>query len=139
MRGASQSTMRMPSRTSLTTGSFFSNKPYASCLITTVGGVVTVTNYGFSTLTSANVTRIGTNSKAYTITFPSAHPNGTGFIVMAVPYTLTSASWDSTSSTDFVCTTSLGSSSSMNVWCRRPGFPYTTGMVDGNFYCYTVP
>ena len=108
-------------------------------ITTTSAGVVSLTNYGFCTLTAANVTRIGTNSKAYTITFPSAHPNGNQFIVMAVPYTQTSASWDSTLGTDYVCTTSIGSDTSLNVWCRRPGYPHTTGMVNGSLYCYTVP
>ena len=125
----------------LSTSSFFSNKPWVSCLITTTSvGIISLTNYGFCTLTSANVTRIGTNSKAYSISFP-AHPNGNQFIVMAIPYTLTSASWDGSAipATDYVCTTAIGGSTSMNVWCRRPAESYNTGMVNGNFYCYTVP
>ena len=82
--------------------------------------------------------RVGTNNKAYTITFP-AHPNGTGFAVMAVAYTPSSASWDSTLNTDFVCTTAMGSATSISVWCRRPGQAPAQGMIDGSFYVYTVP
>ena len=126
----------------LSTSSFFSNKPWASCLITTTSvGIVSLTNYGFCNLTAAaNVTRIGTNGKAYSISFPE-HPNGNKFIVMAIPYTLTSASWDGAAvpATDYVCTTAIGGTTSMNVWCRRPAESYNTGMVNGNFYCYTVP
>jgi hypothetical protein len=126
---------------SLTTSSFFSNKPWVSCLITTTSvGIISLTNYGFCTLTSSNVTRIGTNNKAYSISFPE-HPDGNKFIVMAIPYTLTSASWDGSAipATDYVCTTAIGGSTSMNVWCRRPAESHNTGMVNGNFYCYTVP
>ena len=108
-------------------------------LITTSGGTVSLTNLGSVTLTSASVTRVGTNSKAYTITFPSAHPNGSAFMVMAVPQTASSTSWDSTASNDYVCTVKVESSTAMTIWCRRPGYPPTTGMIDGNFYVYTVP
>ena len=93
----------------------------------------------FCTLTAANVTRVGTNSKAYMITFPSAHPNGTGFVVMAVPFTPSSTSWDYTLNNDFVCTVAAANSAGMSIWCRRPGQAPAQGMIDGSFYVYTVP
>ena len=89
-------------------------------------------------MTAANVTRVGTNSKAYTITFPSAHPSS-NFAVIAVPYTATSLSWDSTLNNDYICTTKAESSLAMTVWCRRPGQAPAQGMINGSFYVYTMP
>jgi hypothetical protein len=85
------------------------------------------------------ITRVGTNGKAYMVTFPSVHPNGSAFVVMAVPYTGSSGSWGSDTFNDFICTTKGENNTGMSVWCRRPGFPSTTGMIDGSFYVYTVP
>ena len=122
----------------LNTMSFYAIKPYASCLITTTStGVVSLFNYGFCNLTAASVTRVGTNNKAYTITFPSAHPN-TNYAVISVPYTATSLTWDSTLNNDYVCTTKWESNTAMSVWCRRPGQAPAQGMIHGSFYVYTV-
>ena len=124
----------------LTVNGYLNAKPYASCLITTAtNGTVTLANYGFCDLTTSSITRVGTNNKAYTITFPAVHPNGSNFVVMAVPYTSSSSSWDSTLNTDFVCTTKVENSLSMSVWCRRPGQAPAQGMIHGSFYVYTVP
>jgi hypothetical protein len=115
-------------------------KPWVSCLITTsASNVVSVANYGFCEITVANITRVGTGNKAYTITFPSIHPNQANVVVMAVPYTGGSTSWDSTNSTDYVCTTKVENSNSLSVWCRRPGVSAAFGIISGNFYVYTVP
>ncbi len=117
--------------------SFYPVKPWASCLIitSTTNGVSSLTTYGFCNLTTSNITRVGTGNKAYTITFPAAHPNGNNFVVMAVPYTSSSSSWDSTLNTDFVCTTKVENSLSMSVWCRRPGQAPAQGMIHGSFLC----
>jgi hypothetical protein len=123
----------------LNTMSFYPMKPYASCLITTTGGTVSLFNYGYVNLTTANLTRVGTNNKAYMLTFPTVHPNGTNYAVMAVPYTSSSASWDSTLTNDYICTTKRESNNGMSVWCRRPGQAPAQGIIDGSFYVYTVP
>jgi hypothetical protein len=62
-------------------------KPYASLLARTIRGVVSVSNFDYCSLTASSVTRVGTNSKAYTITSPVAHPTGTSFAVIVAPYT----------------------------------------------------
>ena len=123
----------------LNTMSFYPMKPYASCLITTTGGTVSLFNYGYVNLTTANLTRVGTNNKAYMLTFPTVHPNGTNYAVMAVPYTSSSASWDYTTNTDYICTTKRESNNGMSVWCRRLGQAPGVGIIDGSFYVYTVP
>jgi hypothetical protein len=113
-------------------------KPYASLLITTSGGVVSVANYGYCPLTTASVTRVGTNQKAYTITFPAAHPNAANFAVIACAYTSGSTFWNGTN--DLILTTKVETGgTAISVWCRRPGLPSTTGLIDGSFYVYTVP
>jgi hypothetical protein len=114
--------------------------PWASCLITTASnGTAFVFSFGFQTITTANLTRVGHNDKAYKITFPTPHPNGSLFAVIAVPYTSSSDSWDYTNNTDYICTSKGESSLGMSVWCRRPGQSYQTGLVHGSFYVYTVP
>lgn len=95
-------------------------------------------NYGFCNLTASSVSRVGTGNKAYMITFPAVHPN-INFVVMAVPYTTSSSSWDSTNNTDYVCTTKWESNTAMSVWCRSPGQSSVTGIISGSFYVYTVP
>jgi hypothetical protein len=124
----------------LTMTAFHPVKPWVSCLITTsASNVVSLFNYGFCELTVANITRVGTGNKAYTITFPSIHPNLANFAVMAVPYTGSSTSWDTTNNTDYICTTKVENSNSLSVWCRRPGVSAAFGIISGNFYVYTVP
>lgn len=116
--------------------------PWASCLITTASnGTAFVFSFGFQTITGDNLTRVGTGNKAYKITFPSPHPNGSLFAVMAVPYTGSSDSsgWDYTLSTDYICTTKAEGSTGMSVWCRRPIVSNAVGMIHGSFYVYTVP
>ena len=114
------------------------HKPYASLLIVTSGGNVSVTNYGYCAITSANITRVGTNNKAYTVTFPAAHPNGINFGVFVTPYTTSSTSWDGTN--DYIVTAKVEPGGvAISVWCRRPGLPPTTGLVDGSFFVHTVP
>jgi hypothetical protein len=117
--------------------------PWASCLITTTStGIATLFSLGFQDITAANLTRVGTGSKAYKITFPAPHPNGALFAVMAVPWTGGSdtTAWDYTLNTDYICTTKAEGSTGMSVWCRRPsGIAASIGLVHGNFYVYTVP
>ena len=115
-------------------------KPWVSCLITTsASNVVSVANYGFCEITVANITRVGTGNKAYTITFPSIHPNLANFAVMAVPYTGSSTSWDYTNNIYYICTTKAETSLGMTFWCRRPGIAASIGIINGSFYVYTVP
>ena len=115
-------------------------KPWVSCLITTsASDVVSLFNYGFCEFTVANISRVGTGNKAYTITFPKIHPNLANFAVMAVPYTGSSTSWDTTNNTDYICTTKVENSNSLSVWCRRPAVSAAFGIISGNFYVYTVP
>ena len=124
----------------LNTMSFYPVKPWASCLIITSGSnIVTLTNCGYCNLTASNVTRLGTGNKAYTITFPSAHPSGINIAVISTPYTGASSSWDYTNNTDYICTTKVEGSTSLTVWCRRPGQAATVGIISGSFYVYTVP
>jgi hypothetical protein len=116
--------------------------PWASCLITTASnGSAVVFSLGFQTLTTANLTRVGTGDKAYKITFPSPHPNGSLFAVIAVPYTPSSDSsgCDYTLNTDYICTTKAEGSTGMSVWCRRPSVSNAFGIIHGSFYVYTVP
>ena len=116
--------------------------PWASCLITTAAnGTASVFSLGFQSIIAANLTRVGTGNKAYTINFPTAHPNGTLFAVMAVPYTPSSngVGWDYTLTSDYICTTKGEGSTGMTVWCRRPGVANQVGIIDGSFYVYTVP
>jgi hypothetical protein len=90
--------------------------PWASCLITTASnGSAVVFSLGFQSLTTDNLTRVGSNSKAYKITFPTPHPNGSLFAVIAVPYTSSSDSWDYTNNTDYICTSKGESSLGMSV------------------------
>jgi hypothetical protein len=118
-------------------------KPWASCLIITASDGTTVFEYsfGFQTIGPANITRVGTGSKAYGITFPNPHPNGSLFAVIAVPYTGGSnvPEYDYTLNTDYICTTKSEGSTGMTVWCRRPGVSNASGIINGNFYVYTVP
>ena len=124
----------------LTTSAFYPVKPWVSCLITTSStNVVSVASYGFCEIIVANITRVGTGNKAYTITFPSIHPNQINFVVMAVPYTGGSTSWDSTNSTDYICTTKAENSNQLSVWCRRPAVSAAVGIISGDFYVDTVP
>jgi hypothetical protein len=116
--------------------------PWASCLIiTNSAGTVFEYSYGFQTITPANITRVGTGNKAYNITFPTPHPNGSLFAVMVSPYSSGSnnASWDYTLNTDYFCTTAASGSTGLSVWCRRPGVSNATGIIHGSFYVYTVP
>ncbi len=68
-------------------------KPYAAVLLQTTAGVVSLTSFGYQTITTSSVSRAGTNSKAYQITFHTAHPLGINFAVIAMPYTPGSLSW----------------------------------------------
>jgi hypothetical protein len=116
--------------------------PWASCLIITASnGTVFEYSFGFQTIGPANITRVGTNNKAYRITFPTPHPNGSLFAVMAVPYTggSNNADYDYTLSTDYICTTKSESNTGLTVWCRRPGVSNQAGIINGSFYVYTVP
>ena len=115
-------------------------KPYASLLVTTTSGVVSVTNFGYCNLTASSVTRVGTGSKGYTITFPAAHPSGANFAVFATAQTSASTTWDGTN--DFIVTAKVESGGAgVSVWCRRPGISGATasGFTDGSFYIHTVP
>ena len=124
----------------LTTSAFYPVKPWVSCLISTSPtNVVSVASYGFCEITVANITRVGTGNKAYTITFPSIHPNQANFVVMAMPWTGGSTSWDTTNTSDYICTAKVETSNSLSVWCRRPAVSATVGIISGNFYVYTVP
>ncbi len=83
----------------LSVGGFCSVKPWCAVLINTTNtstGAFAVTSYGKQTITLANVTRVGTGSMAYTITFPTAHPSGTICGVFVTPHTAGSTSWTST-------------------------------------------
>ncbi len=115
-------------------------KPYASLLVTTTSGVVSVTNFGYCNLTASSVTRVGTGSKGYTITFPAAHPSGANFAVFATAQTGASSTWDGTN--DFIITAKVESGGTgMSIWCRRPGISGATasGFTDGSFYVHSVP
>ena len=127
----------------LSVGGFFGLKPWCAVLISTTNtstGAFTVTSFGKQTITSANVTRVGTGSMAYTITFPSAHPSGTSCGVFVQPYTSGSTSWSNTYY--FIPTAKMETGgAACSVWCRVPGADQTlaTGFVRGSFYLHTVP
>ncbi len=115
-------------------------KPYVSLLVTTTSGVVSVTNFGYCTLTAASVTRVGTGSKAYSITLPIAHPYGSNFAVFATAQTGSSSTWDGTN--DFIVTAKVETGgTAISVWCRRPGVSGATasGFTDGSFYVHSIP
>ncbi len=115
-------------------------KPYVSLLVTTTSGVVSVTNFGYCTLTASSITRVGTGSKAYSITLPAAHPYGANFAVFATAQTGSSSTWDGTN--DFIVTAKVETGgTAISVWCRRPGISGATasGFTDGSFYVHSVP
>jgi hypothetical protein len=77
---------------------------------------------------------------AYTITFPTAHPSGANFAVIATPQTSNSTFWDA--NYYFICTSNVESlGTGFTVWCRKPGFAQdvASGFVHGSFYVYTIP
>ena len=128
----------------LTVTGQISYKPYAAVLITSniSTGAITVTSMGSQTITASNVTRVGGSgggvyniaNPGYLISFPTPHPNGTAFCVMATPYTGSTSSWDA-SYPGFTCTTKAeGGGVGMSVWCRQGA-----NFVHGSFYVYTVP
>ena len=127
----------------LSVGGFFSMKPWCAVLINTTNtstGAFAVTSYGKQTITSANVTRVGAGSMAYTITFPTAHPSGTLCGVFVTPHTTGSTSW--TNAYYFIPTAKIESSgAALSVWCRIPGTDQSlaSGYVHGSFYVHTVP
>ncbi len=118
-------------------------KPWCAVLINTTNastGAFTVTSFGKQTITASNVTRVGTGSMAYAITFPSAHPSGTSCGVFVQPYTSGSTSWSN--AYYFIPTAKMETGgTACSVWCRVPGADQTlaTGFARGSFYLHTVP
>jgi hypothetical protein len=127
----------------LSVNGFFSMKPWCAVLITTTDtstGAFTVTSFGKQTISASNVTRAGTGSMAYTIAFPTAHPNGTNCGVFVTPHTPLSATW--TNTYYFIPTAKMESGGEKcTIWCRIPGAAQTlaTGYVHGSFYVHTIP
>ena len=131
----------------LTVTGFISAKPYASLRVSTgttgatpstasvIGtpGPVTLTQYGF--LTNVGVSRgttVGaTNYFIYTFTMPTAHPQGTNYIVNGAFVTGSTSS----ASPNAFLTFNVTSSTSFTVWIRSS----TNILLDGNFFVYTVP
>jgi hypothetical protein len=121
----------------LTVNNFFAAKPWVGFLVTTSGGVATI-----STHTGYNTTGISVSHAAgglYAFTIPS-HPSGTttvnaatqgNFLVMLSPYSTSSANV-TTYPTGYA-----GSSTQIYVYCRSS--VGTTTTTDGSFYLHTVP
>ena len=85
---------------SLSVSGFYARKPWCSILVATstagkTSGAFAVASFGQQTITTANITRAGADNVAYVITFPTAHPNGANFAVIATPQTSASDTWDS--------------------------------------------
>ena len=92
---------------SLTVAGWNRAKPYAAVLVQTTASVVSVTSFGYQTIATSNIARVGASSKAYQITFPTAHPLGSNFAVVARPYASSGTTWDGTN--DFVLTSKADS------------------------------
>jgi hypothetical protein len=127
----------------LAVNGFFNMKPWCAVLINTTDtstGAFTVTSFGKQTISASNVTRAGTGSMAYTITFPTAHPLGTNCGVFVTPHTAGSTTW--TNTYFFVPTAKMESGGvSCTVWCRVPGADQAAaaGFRHGSFYVHTLP
>ena len=129
----------------LTVTGFYPVKPFVGfSLYSPAGGLgaFTVTSFGHIPITSSMITRVGTNSKAYRITFPTgqSHPNGSNFAIMATSQTDTSNMiwYEPTAKIE---TISGVAGAAITVWLRIPGGDpsVATSFVDGSFFCYTVP
>ena len=112
----------------VTLSNFLAHKPWVGFLVTTSGGVASISNHvGFKT-TGISVSHTANGN--YTITIP-AHPNGAAYLTMLSPYS-TSTGGASTYPTGY-----SGNSTTIYVHCRSD--VGVTSVVDGNFYVHTVP
>ena len=126
---------------------YISAKPYASLRVATAGGIpstgtavgtigtpgpVSLIQYGFLTNVSASRGAVSTvNVFLYSFTLPSAHPQGTNYIVNGAFVTGSTSS----ASPNAFLTFNVTSSTSFTVWVRSS----TNILMDGNFYVYTFP
>ena len=112
----------------VTLTNFLAPKPWVGFLVTTTGGVASISSHvGFKT-TGISVSHTANGN--YTITIP-AHPSGANYLTMLSPYS-TSSGNATTYPTGYT-----GSSTTIYVYCRSD--VGVTSVVDGNFYVHTVP
>ena len=107
----------------LTVSGYLNYKPYCA-------GQITGDSIAFqSGLKIATLSRANGTGGIYNFTMPSAHPNGTNYLVFAQIKT------GATAATFSFCSTNVTSSSTFNIWDRSSSM----SAMNGDFYFYTVP
>ena len=107
----------------LTTTSFYANKPYVVCYISSSGTVSTTIKPGYVTPTVAKTTG------QYVFTLPTAHPSGANYTV----FVQQRATAKTTANVLYLAY--VASSTSFTVWSKNTSNVDT----DSDFYVYTVP
>ena len=104
------------------------NKPYVAVRVA-ANVILSGNNNGQIATANMSLQAGRASGQIYTFTFSPAHPDGTNYMVMAT------ANTGATSSSFYVCTTKVESSTSFSVWCRNA----SNTIVDGDFFVMTVP
>ena len=118
-------TIRAGNGIALSTASNVVSVRYAPHVAFMVSSNAIPTNVGQSATGSITISARSANT-AYVFTLATAHPLGTGYMVMVTP---------SSASAFIACQAVVTSSTSFSVYCRN-----TAGtLIDANFYVTTVP